>query len=161
MADPTIQALHDRLDITDTLYRYASCIDAKDIPGIRAVLADDLVAKYGNADPVIGGDEVVKWIDEMTRDCVWQHHLLSVYHVDVDGDQADALIYHTSHQLFEADPETVHVLVGRYRNKLTRTDAGWKISSLTFEIVWGERRTDATGYLELLGGRTLQSVLSQ
>jgi hypothetical protein len=102
MADPAIQALSDRLDITDTLYRYASCIDVKDNDGIRAVLADDLWAKYGNADPVIGGDTVAKWIDEMTRDCVWQHHLLSVYHVDVAGDEADALIYHTSHQLFES-----------------------------------------------------------
>jgi hypothetical protein len=52
---------------------------------------------------VTGGDAVAKWIDEMTRDCVWQHHLLSVYHVDVAGDHAEALIYHTSHQLFEAD----------------------------------------------------------
>jgi len=155
MADPAIQALSDRLDITDTLYRYASCIDVKDNDGIRAVLADDLWAKYGNADPVIGGDTVAKWIDEMTRDCVWQHHLLSVYHVDVTGDEADALIYHTSHQLFGSDPETVHVLVGRYRNKLVRTADGWKISRLTFEIVWAERRTDTTGYLELLGGRTV------
>jgi hypothetical protein len=160
MADPAIQALSDRLDITDTLYRYASCIDVKDNDGIRAVLADDLWAKYGNADPVIGGDTVAKWIDEMTRDCVWQHHLLSVYHVDVTGDEADALIYHTSHQLFESDPETVHVLVGRYRNKLIRTADGWKISRLSFEIVWAERRTDSTGYLELLGGRTVQEALS-
>jgi len=160
MADPAIQALSDRLDITDTLYRYASCIDVKDNDGIRAVLADDLWAKYGNADPVIGGDTVAKWIDEMTRDCVWQHHLLSVYHVDVTGDEADALIYHTSHQLFESDPETVHVLVGRYRNKLVRTADGWKISRLTFEIVWAERRTDTTGYLELLGGRTVVDAQS-
>ena len=40
-------------------------------------------------------------------------------------------------------------LVGRYRNKLVRTADGWKISRLTFEIVWAERRTDSTGYLEL------------
>jgi ketosteroid isomerase-like protein len=159
MADPAVQALNDRLDITDTLYRYASCIDVKDNAGIRAILTDDLWARYGNTDPLTGGDTVAKWIDEMTRDCVWQHHLLSVYHVDVAGDHADALVYHTSHQLFEADPETVHVLVGRYRNKLTRTPEGWKISRLSFEILWAERRTDTTGYLDALGGRTLQGVL--
>jgi hypothetical protein len=51
MADPTIQALNDRLDITDTLYRYASCIDVKDNAGLRAVLADDLWAKYGKRRP--------------------------------------------------------------------------------------------------------------
>jgi len=157
MADPAIQALSDRLDITDTLYRYASCIDVKDNAGIRAVLADDLWAKYGNADPVIGGDTVVKWIDEMTRDCVWQHHLLSVYHVDVDGDTAKALVYHTSHQVFEDSPDTAKLLVGRYHNELRRESDGWKISRLVLEILWGEEKADAAGYLALIGGRGPQA----
>jgi ketosteroid isomerase-like protein len=153
VTDPATQALHDRIDITDTLYRYASCIDRRDIDGIRAVLADDLQARYGNGEPITGGDTVAAWIDEMTQDCVWQHHLLSVYHVDVDGDRADALVYHTSHQLFASDPETVCVLVGRYRNELRRGAGGWRISKLVFEILWGERRKDTTGYLAEVGGR--------
>ena len=33
------------------------------------------------------------------------------------------------------------------------TEGGWKISKLLFEICWGERRADPTGYLELVGGR--------
>ena len=145
--------MEDRAAITDTLYRYASCIDRRDIDGIRAVLADDLWAQYGNAPPVEGGAAVAAWIGEMTQDCVWQHHLLSVYHVDVEGDRATALVYHTSHQLFAADPETVHVLVGRYHDELKRDADGWKISRLVFEILWGERRTDSTGYLAAVGGR--------
>jgi ketosteroid isomerase-like protein len=150
---PATGALLDRLEITDVLYRYASCIDRRDNEGIRAVFADDLWAVYGNADPVVGGDAVVRWIDEYTAECLWQHHFVSVYHVDVDGDDATALIYHTSHQVFESDPATVHVLVGRYHNELRREDAGWKISKLVFEILWGERRTDSSGYLEQVGGR--------
>jgi SnoaL-like domain len=145
--------LQDRIDISDTLYRYASRIDARDGAGVRATLADDLWAQYGNADPMTGGDTVAKWIDEATRDCLWQHHLLSVYHVDVTGDRAEALVYHTSHQVFASDSETVHVLVGRYHDELTRASGGWKISRLVFEILWGERRTDATGYLASVGGR--------
>ena len=38
----------------------------------------------------------------------------------------------------------MNVLVGRYHNVLTRTPDGWKISRLVFEILWGERRQDAT-----------------
>ena len=156
MTDDQTQRLQDRLDITDTIYRYASCIDRRDLEGLRAVLHDDIRARYGNADWIEGGDALVKWIDEMTRDTVWQHHLLSVYHVDLDPrdrDRASALVYHTSHQVFAADPDTVGVLVARYHDQLVRTPEGWRIAELVFELCWGEQRTDATGYLEAVGGR--------
>jgi ketosteroid isomerase-like protein len=150
-AEPAI--VLDRLAIADALYRYGTCIDRRDFEGLRAVLADDLSAQYGNREPVAGADELVRWIDESTRTALWQHHLLSVYQVDVDGDRAKALVYHTSHRVLADDPGTAHVLVGRYHNELRRDGDGWKISKLLLEVLWGERRTDATGYLEAVGGR--------
>ena len=60
----------------------------------------------------VGGDAVASWIGEAIANVVWQHHLLSVYHVEVDGDRASALVYHTSHQVFEDDPDTAKLLVG-------------------------------------------------
>ena len=94
------------------LYRYASTIDRFDAAGLRSVLADDLWAQYGNAEPVSGGDAVAGWIGEAIANVVWQHHLLSVYHVEVEGDRATALVYHTSHQVFEDAPDTAKLLVG-------------------------------------------------
>ena len=162
MAAPTlstdaIRVLQDRLDITDVLYRYASTIDRFDHAGLRSVLADDLWAQYGNADPVIGGDAVAAWIGEAIATVVWQHHLLSVYHVDVDGDEASALVYHTSYQGFEDAPDTAKLLVGRYHNELRREGDGWKISRLVLEILWGEEKADTAGYLALIGGRGPQA----
>jgi SnoaL-like domain len=153
MTTDPVTALADRIAITDTIYRYASCIDVKDLDGIRAVLADDLWAQYGNSEPMTGGDTVVKWIGESIGDCLWQHHFLNVYHVDLDGDRAKVLVYHTSHQVFASDPDTVNVLVARYHNEVVRAGDGWKISRLVFEILWGERRQDTDGYLKLVGGR--------
>jgi hypothetical protein len=150
---PTLEAVQDRIDITDTIYRYASCIDRFDIKGVRALLADDIWAQYGNAEPMQGGDTVAAWIEEATKGCIWQHHLLSVYHVDLDRDRAQALVYHTSYQMFESNPDVVNVLVARYHNELTRTPGGWRISRLVFEILWGEQRSDAAGYLAAVGGR--------
>jgi hypothetical protein len=152
-ADTALRALQDRSDITDVLYRYASTIDRFDHAGLRRVLADDLWARYGNAEPVSGGDAVASWIAEAVATVVWQHHLLSVYHVEVDGDHAKALVYHTSHQVFEDAPSTAKLLVGRYHNELQREPGGWRISRLVLEILWGEEKTDTMGYLELIGGR--------
>jgi hypothetical protein len=153
MEDAELRAVKDRLDVTDVIYRYASAIDRFDHEGIRGTLAGDLRAQYGNAEPLTGGDAVAGWIAEAIAPVIWQHHLLSVYHVDVRGDQASALVYHTSHQVFADDPKSAKVLVGRYHDELTRTPDGWKISKLVFEILWGEARTDTAGYLDLVGGR--------
>jgi ketosteroid isomerase-like protein len=152
-AESALRALQDRVEITDVLYRYASTIDRFDHAGLRGVLADDLWARYGNAEPISGGDAVAAWIGEATANVVWQHHLLSVYHVEVDGDRASALVYHTSHQVFEDDPGTAKLLVGRYHNELRREDGGWRISRLVLEILWAEEKADAAGYLALIGGR--------
>jgi len=119
-ADPAVRALQDRADVTDTLYRYASTIDRFDVAGLRRLLTDDLVAQYGNADAVTGGEAVAEWIGAAIAEVVWQHHFLSVYHVDVEGDRATALVYHTSHQVFDADPDGAKLLVGRYDVELRR-----------------------------------------
>jgi hypothetical protein len=148
-----VQLLLDRSDAADTLYRYCSTIDRRDLVGLRATLTDDVRARYGNADWVEGGDELIKWIDSMTVDTLWQHHLISVYHVDVDGDRASALSYHTSHQMFKDNPDVAGVIIARYHDKLARTPSGWKISEKVMEIVWAGERRDAAGRLEAMGGR--------
>src|SRR3954451_23603323 len=152
--DPmNLHVLADRMSITDVLYRYASCIDMWDPDGLRQVLADDVSVTLGNAAPVIGSANVIQAMWERNHTALWQHHLLSVYHVDVDGDSAKALVYHTSHQVFSEEPETVRVLVGRYRDDLARDPTGWRITKLVLELLWGERRQDTDGYLRRVGGR--------
>ena len=152
-ADPALRVIQDRIDISDVLYRYASTIDEFDLDGLRSTLSDDIWAQYGNAAPVLGGDAVAAWIGEAIEPVIWQHHLLSVYHVEIDGDDAKALVYHTSHQVFRDEPESAKVLVGRYHNELRREAGGWKISRLVLELLWGESKIDATGYFALVGGR--------
>src|SRR3954452_24038381 len=152
-ADAPLRALQDRMDVTDVLYRYASTIDSFDHEGLRALLADDLWAQYGNAEPLLGGDAVAGWIGGAIAGVVWQHHLLSVYHVEVDDDRAKALVYHTSHQVFAEDPESAKLLVGRYHTELRREPDGWRISRLLLDLLWGEAKVDAAGYLDAVGGR--------
>ena len=138
----TLQELVDRQQILDTLYRYASTIDSKDYPRLlRALFADDAVAQYAGGEPLHGADTIVSWIDQMTLDRSWQHHLLSVYHVDIEGDEARTLTYHTSHQLTDSDPDTVIEIVGTYRDTLRKLDGAWKIVDKVFEVVAVGRAT--------------------
>jgi 3-phenylpropionate/cinnamic acid dioxygenase small subunit len=138
--EAVVQQLVDRQQISDTLYRYASSIDDKDYVTLRSLFVDDAVGQYGEAAPIRGADQIVKWIDAATQDRAWQHHKLTVYHIDIDGDEAKALTYHTSHQTTTADPNTVIVIVARYRDILRRTGESWKIADKRMEIGWVEQR---------------------
>src|SRR3954447_3414204 len=135
-----VQDLVDRQQITDTLYRYASSIDDKDYATLRSLFVDDAVGTYDGAPEIKGADEIVRWIDEATQDRAWQHHKLTVYHVDIEGDEAKALTYHTSHQKTVDDPDNVIVIVARYRDVLRRVDGTWKIADKVMEIGWIEER---------------------
>ena len=148
-----LMVLLDRTDATDVLYRYCSTIDRRDMAGLRATLHADVRARYGNADWIQGADALVQWIDGATADTIWQHHLISVYHVDIDGDRASALSYHTSHQMFEADPDVAGVIVARYHDRLARTPAGWRITEKVMEVLWAGERRDPGGRLDAMGGR--------
>src|SRR5215469_15452780 len=147
-----LQTLEDRTDIADVLYRYSSAVDSFDTDGVRSTLADDIWAKYGNGDPVEGGDKLAEWIAGATATVIWQHHLLNVYHVTIDGDQAKTLSYLTSYQVFKENPDAAIILVARYHDELKRTSDGWKISRRVMELLWGESKAD-DGYLAGLGGR--------
>jgi 3-phenylpropionate/cinnamic acid dioxygenase small subunit len=136
----TVQDLLDRQQITDVLYRYASTIDYKDYAAMRSLFTDDAVGKYGDADAIHGADNIIAWIDSATQDRAWQHHKLTVYHVDIDGDDAKTLTYHTSHQTTVSDPDTVIVIVARYKDALRREGGTWKIYDKFMEVGWVEER---------------------
>ena len=148
----SLQALQDRTDVADVLYRYSSAVDSFDNAGVRSALADDIWAQYGNADPVEGGDKLAAWIAGATATVIWQHHLLNVYHITLDGDQAKTLSYLTSYQVFEENPDVAVILVARYHDELRRTSEGWKIGRRVMELLWGESKAD-DGFLAGLGGR--------
>ena len=140
MEEAKVQRLLDRQDIEETLYRYASAIDQKDYVTLRTTFADDAVAQYAAAPEIHGGDTIVKWIDEMSVEQAFQHHMINIFHIDVDGDEARTLTYHTSHQTRAGRPDAVLLIVGRYRDVLRREGDNWKIVEKRMEVGWMEER---------------------
>ena len=136
-----LRRLIDRQQISDVLYRYASSVDYKDFATLRALFTDDAHGVYATVADLTGADEIVKWIDGMTADKSWQHHKLTVYHIDFTGpDEASTLTYHTSHQTDVGDESGVTLIVARYRDKLRRVDGTWKITEKIMEPGWMEQR---------------------
>jgi hypothetical protein len=135
-----VETLTDRELVEETLYRYASTIDAGDHERLRTLLTDDARAKYGGRDWLEGADAVVAFIRDKGADVGWQHHLLSVYHVDIDGDDATALTYHTSYQISWDRPDEAAMIVARYHDRLVRVDGAWLIREKRMEIGWRETR---------------------
>jgi ketosteroid isomerase-like protein len=138
--DNALQRLLDRQAIEDTLYKYAATIDLKDYEGLRAVFTDDVVAQYAGAPEVEGADTLVAWIEEMSVTQGFQHHLINVYEVEIDDDEARTYTYHTSHQVNLSTPDNVYVIVGRYRDVLRRVDGRWLIADKRMEVGWMEQR---------------------
>jgi 3-phenylpropionate/cinnamic acid dioxygenase small subunit len=138
--DPELQSLLDRTAVSDVLYRYASTIDVKDFSRLRTTFADDARGRYGDRPWIEGADDIVAWIAEQGATRAWQHHLVNVYHVDVDGDRAHALTYHTSYQTSLGEPDVANVIVARYHDDLVRTADGWKIAAKVMEVLWRETR---------------------
>jgi 3-phenylpropionate/cinnamic acid dioxygenase small subunit len=136
-----LQELVDRQAITDVLYRYASSVDRRDFATLRNLFADDARATYTTVAELDGADNIVRWIDDMTVDKAWQHHLLSVYHIDFTGpDEVEALTYHTSHQTDKGDEGSVTLIVARYNDRLRRIDGSWKIVEKIMQPGWAETR---------------------
>ncbi len=144
VSEEELRALLDRQQISDVLYRYASSVDYKDFATLRSLFTDDARGVYTTVATLDGADEIVKWIESMTVDKSWQHHKLTVYHIDFVGpDEARTLTYHTSHQTDVGIDGTVTLIVARYRDTLERVDGQWKISEKIMESGWAEQRTPA------------------
>ena len=136
-----LRRLVDRQQISEVLYRYASSVDYKDFATLRSLFTDDAHGVYTTVADLTGADEIVKWIDGMTADKSWQHHKLTVYHIDFTGpDEASTLTYHTSHQTDAGDDSMVTLIVARYRDRLRRVGGTWKITEKIMEPGWMEQR---------------------
>jgi ketosteroid isomerase-like protein len=122
------------LEIRRVLTDYAAAIDARDWERLRPVFADDVIVEYHNGRSLVtGGDEVVDYVRTNTAHLAWQHHFVSVYGVDVAGDEATAQTYLLSHQVVAADPDNVLMMAARYQVRLTRTDT-WRIAHMEHTI---------------------------
>ncbi|GAA4259732.1 nuclear transport factor 2 family protein [Dietzia aurantiaca] len=129
-----LQWLVDEAEIRRLVTEYAGLVDAREWDLLVEVFAGDVVVDYHNGRTVVhGARNTVDYIVENTAHLAWQHHFVSPYGIDVDGDTATAKAYLLSHQMLEADPTQVLMMAATYDLEIRREDR-WRISRMVHTI---------------------------
>ena len=133
-----LQTLLDRAAIDDVLDEYAAAIDARDFARVSALFTADAHLDYrSSGGPAGPRDEVVDWLRSSLPLVAFTQHLLTNRRVRIDGDTASVRVELFNPLLFDSEGETsVMLLGGRYDDRLTRTDDGWRIVERIHTTTW-------------------------
>ena len=136
--------LRDRTSVEGLVKRFILGIDFRDWNTFRSCFADTVEVKL---DPrtapsppgPVPADAWVKIARASFEPYDSTHHLVSVYAIRIDGDEAEALSYfQASHYSGNPDGAPTFVQKGTYVHRFQRTEAGWRISGWVQDVRWGE-----------------------
>ncbi|MBY4576005.1 hypothetical protein ACN94_20890 [Gordonia paraffinivorans] len=162
--DVTIQEVQPVPDIEELAYhlaaekirsvigRYCVACDERDRDALRTCFADDATARYDRDADLAGAGDIVGWILRATEHLCWQQHTAQLMTLSVEGDQASAVAYLTSHQVAHDNLSNLLMMNSRYDFRFTRTGGRWKICRL--ELTVGTVETRAAQLGELIKERT-------
>ncbi|CAM3465019.1 nuclear transport factor 2 family protein [Nocardioides dubius] len=130
-----LQSVVDDLEIRRVVHEYAARVDLRDWTALRRVLADDVEVNYHNGRTIVtGGDEVVEYIRTNTAHLAWQHHNVTPYDVQVNGDHAAGRSYLISHQVLTDAPTEVLMMAAFYDCEFVRVDGAWRLHRMVHQI---------------------------
>ncbi|WP_424325175.1 nuclear transport factor 2 family protein [Gordonia sp. (in: high G+C Gram-positive bacteria)] len=137
--------MSDRLEIQDLLARYSHAIDRNDWDALDAVFTADARIDYTAAGGIAGDyPEVKTWLAAILPAAFsMTQHLAATTQLDLDGDSATArtILFNPMVVRGEAEGEPQMLFAGLwYRDRLIRTDDGWRISE----------RVEEKGYTKVL-----------
>ena len=123
-----LQAVADRLAITDLIYRYCRSVDRLDIPLGHSIWHDDSYADYG-ADVYQGdGRGVIDLICAQHLKTLAHLHLVTNILIELDGDRASSESCHFATLRIAAGEGFRQISVwGRYLDSWSRRDGRWGI----------------------------------
>ena len=130
-----LQHVLDDHQVRRAVTDYAALVDARDWERLHAVFMPEVKVDYHNGrTQVTGAQAVVDYIRENTRHLAWQHHMVSVYGVDITGDDAVTQAYLVSHQMVTDEPDHVLMMAATYDLAVRRAESRWQIASMVHTI---------------------------
>ena len=133
-----VQRLHDRLDVSEAITRYAFALDRRDWDAFDSIFADQVLVELPH---VPSGSTVSRaQFKQMAIDTVGgfdaTHHPIANHLVSISGDTAECECYANAWHTLPTDRGvTDYCLVrGFYRWGLERTPDGWRINRMKVDF---------------------------
>lgn len=131
-----LQALSDKIEIRELLFRYARGVDTKDWELWKTVFTPDATLDYSSAGAAVGSrDEVAAWLENAMGTVPMAMHYITNVEIELDGDRARVrAMFYNPMQLPNVDG--MSFCGGYYHHDVVRTPEGWKSERLVEENVW-------------------------
>ena len=141
MDNSTLQHLTDRMQISDTIIRYATGIDMRDWDVYRSCFCEEIeidFKSWNKIDPrKFKKDEWVDLVRKTICGFTSTQHISSNHVITIEDDQATCVSYmQAQHYLPNDQYEDTCTLGGYYTNELIRTSHGWKIKKCKLTVTW-------------------------
>jgi hypothetical protein len=140
--------VENRLNVAETVYRYAYAVDTRDFPHYRSLFAEQVACDFtsfqGGEPMVLSADQWVAGTRSLFDQLAATQHSMTNPLVTIDGDTATCRMYVQAHHVYQADdPESWYTIGGYYDDTLVRSadgPVGWLLTGVTLTVLW--RRGD-------------------
>ena len=141
MDESKVQFLLDRMEISDTVIRYATGIDIRNWEMYRSCFTDEVEVDFsswmGDSPMTVSAE---KWADIVRKTVSGfesTQHISANHVISLNGDQATCVSYlQAQHFLPNDKGDNALTLGGYYTNELVRTGGGWKIRKCKLKVTW-------------------------
>ncbi len=147
MDESKLRELADRVEIAETIGRFAQSVDSRDWDALASLFTEEVYRDYSSLtgqepDRKAARDLVEEWAGVLGNLDATQHFVGPPV-VAIDGDEATAVAYfQAQHRLHNVTGGEKWTLGGRYDWDLVRTAHGWRISGVRMTAMWDEGNRD-------------------
>lgn len=132
----------DKLDVAETVYRYATGVDRRDWAMYRSVFADTVTIDFSSFDPqlasrVLDADDWVAGVVPLFTGLAASQHSMTNPLARVEGDAATITMSVQAHHVYDPDDAASWYTVGGYYDDtLERVDGQWLLSGVRLTVTW-------------------------
>jgi hypothetical protein len=132
----------DKLDVAETVYRYAYSVDRRDWDLYRSLFAETVTVDFSSFDPdqaprVLRADDWVAGIVPLFTGLAATQHSMTNPIATVEDDVAEITMSMQARHVYDPDdPASWYTVGGFYDDTLVRVDGRWLLSGVRLTVTW-------------------------